>query len=142
MTGQFKKGNNLIGKVKESFTYCNPWYEMYNETGNLKYIVTANCCQCGIACNWSFCGKCNEVEFSIFPVDQDTNIIENRSGTIKKIFSGYLQEMVNDSESFEIKFPKDADSKDKLMLIGVLLMIDYLFYENTQDNNSNKSFLR
>ncbi len=74
---------------------------------------------------------CSEVCFEIRTPGNNTLV-----GTIKKVLSGPLQELLTDVDNFELIFPSDATPEDKLMLIGNVFMIDYSFFE---DNGINQT---
>jgi hypothetical protein len=132
--GTKKKGIQQInvGSVKEGFSLCDPKFEIYDGTNQLKYIVTANCCQCGLlCCNWCM-GKVYEVIFDIInPVDNQ--IIGN---IIRKEAEG--DELVTDADSYEIIFPINANAIDKLLIVVLGLMIDYQYFEVTYIHKKRK----
>jgi hypothetical protein len=119
-----KYNGEYLGRINFPYTCCDPVYEVCDRMNNLRYIVTGDCCQCGLMCRKSY-GMCSEVLFDIKKPGQDIKV-----GTIRKVFSGFIQEMLTDADNFELVFPQDATPEDKLMLIGNVLMIDYSFFEN------------
>ena len=46
--------------------------------------------------------------------------------------------MVTDADSYIVNFPVTADANDKLLLTGLALMIDYLFFESDADDDHKK----
>lgn len=132
MIGLNKFDNSKIGKVSEPYTCCDPRYHIYNGVDQLKYIIIANCCQCGLCCK-----NCAEAKFDIYS-NFGENISSEPVGSITKQFSGVVQEMLTDADNFEIKFPNDATPEDKLMIIGTTLMIDYRFFEDNGNSNNHK----
>jgi hypothetical protein len=134
MRGSIANGVPL-GRLYEPCTCCDPQFEIYNSKDEQKYMVTADCCQCGYCCRGTTCGKCSETVFAIHNAQKSSPTVENKDGVIKRVFSGAIQELVSDADNFEIVFPVDATPEDKLMLIGTTLMIDYRFFE---DNGGNQ----
>jgi hypothetical protein len=134
MSGDFKNGGNF-GKIIEPLSCCDPRYNVYDKSGKLKYVIIADCCQCGLICRNS-CGKCSEVLFQIHKADKQVMDVNNTDGHIKRLFSGVVQELVSDADNFELIFPVDATPEDKLLLIGNVLMIDYRYYEDGGSNNN------
>jgi hypothetical protein len=131
MKGRYTNGD-YFGKITFPYTCCDPKYEILDRFDKLKYIVTADCCQCGLMCRASY-GMCSEVTFQIQRPDSNQQI-----GYIKKVFSGLIQELVTSADNFELVFPQDATPEEKLMLIGNVLMIDYSFFEDKgKDANKN-----
>jgi hypothetical protein len=136
MTGFLKLGNAPLGKIREPCYCCDPVFNVTNFMGEKKWVITAECCQCGIICRNS-CGKCSEVLFTIHKAGKSEMTPENAEGFIKKKFGG-LQELVTDADNFELVFPKDANAEEKLLLIGAVIMIDYRFYEDNGNQNNNR----
>ncbi|XP_059052393.1 phospholipid scramblase 1-like [Achroia grisella] len=62
-------------------------------------------------------------DFGIFAQDK------SQIGVIRKIWRGMLQEMLIDSDSYEISFPFDLDVGYKAALIGACILIDFLYYD-------------
>jgi hypothetical protein len=118
-----KNNGEYFGQIKFPFSCCDPKYEVVDKFNNLKYVVTGDCCQCGLMCRTSY-GMCSEVMFQIRKPDNE------QVGFVKKVFSGLVQELLTSADNFELQFPKDSTPEDKLMLIGNVLMIDYTFFED------------
>jgi len=128
-------GSDYFGKVFEPFNCCDPLFYVYDKSDTLKWKVHTEYCQCGIYCR-NGCGKCSDVTFPIYSGDKTIFDHGNSSeGFIKKRFAGF-QEIVSDADTFEIVFPVNATPQERLNLIGTVLMIDYLYYE---DNGNDKN---
>lgn len=128
--------NEIIGKIKEDFSCCYNDYKLKNIKNENRYLVTANCCQCGLCFSNSICGNNCDVSFSI-----EEPITHEQLGVITKQLIG---DKKNGEKSFEIKFPRNANSNDKLLLTALGIMIDYQFFEvdpnKFKDNiNQNKA---
>jgi hypothetical protein len=131
-------GNKRLGMIKHVCTFCDPEFEVYDENGTLKYIITADCCQCGLICNNNFFGKLSEVIFNILAPNNNQVV-----GTIVKK-SANFSEVVTDADSYQINFPTSANPTDKLLIIALGLMIDYQFFETKasgeQNNRRNRRY--
>ena len=57
-------------------------------------------------------------------------------GKISKQWSGFLNEAVTDADIFGINFPIDLDVKMKAVLLGACMLIDFNFFEKTNNNQS------
>lgn len=123
-------GGGYIGKIVHVWTCCDPEFHVYDSKKILKYIVTANCCQCGLMFPNSVCGKLSEAYFTIIEASNS-----QPAGTITKKVANY-SEMVTDADSYELIFPPTANEYDKLLLTALGLMIDYQYFE--QDAGSEK----
>ena len=113
-----------IGKIKHICTICDPTFEVYNSAGNLRFIVTASCCQCALLCP-GFLGKTSQGVFDILEGDQNVGRITKEPAT--------MSEIASDADSYVVNFPPSADANDKLLLTGLALMIDYQYFETDAD---------
>ena len=126
-------GNKRVGMIRHTFTLCDPEFEIYDENHSLKYIITADCCQCGLLFNNAFFGKISEVIFNIL-IPSKNQVV----GTLIKK-SANAAELVIDADSYQINFPQTATPTDKLLIIALGLMIDYQYFEtNSSDKTHNK----
>ncbi len=110
-----------VGKIKEDFCCIENAYKVIDIKNKSRYLVKANCCQCGLFFSNSLCGKNCDASFSIVePITQE------QLGIIAKQNTGDKKNVV---ETYEIKFPRNATSNDKLLLTALGVMIDYQFFE-------------
>ena len=121
----------IVGKAIHIYTCCDPTFEVYDATGKLKYIVSADCCQCVLLCPGTL-AKTYEGQFDIYDAVSNQNV-----GRIFKEPATY-SEMVTDADSFTVNFPITANSYDKLLLMGLTIMIDYQFFETNANDERNK----
>ena len=59
----------------------------------------------------------------------------NSTGFIKKIWSGVGEELYTDADSFILQFPPDATVYHKMLLLGAVFLIDFMFFENNNRNS-------
>jgi hypothetical protein len=117
-----RNGNFHFGKVREPFSCCDPMYHIIDAQNQMKWKITADCCQCGM------CGGCGEVLFPVYSSNKSDLSPNNSDGCIKKLDGG-CKEMMSDATNFEILFPMNMSPEDKFMLIATALMIDYRHFE-------------
>ena len=57
-------------------------------------------------------------------------------GKISKQWSGVLmlKEAFTDADNFGISFPMDLDVKIKATLLGAVVLIDFMFFEETEND--------
>lgn len=134
MTATYSQGGELLGRVRQPFTCCDPKFEIYDSSGALKYFIYADCCQCGICCSNNFCGKLSEARFNIY---NDVNMTQMVGSIVKK--TATLSEMVTSADSYQITFPAQALPNEKLLLIIAGLMIDYQYFEEKAGDNNNNN---
>ena len=119
-----------IGKIIHSFSFCDPEFQVFKPNGDLKYFVHADCCQCGLICANNLCGKYSPAHFHIY--DAGTN---NLVAKITKMCAQSYAEVLTDADSYNVSFPKEATSYDKLLIIALGLMIDYQYFETNANND-------
>lgn len=110
----------IIGKIREACSCFNSVYEIINPQNEIKYLIEANCLQCGLFCSNSICGKNRDANFSI--LDPKTN--EKIGEITKQNNIGKKEE-----QQYEVKFPSKANAYEKLLLTALGLMIDYQYFE-------------
>ena len=116
----------IVGSVHDPFTCCNPFYLVKDENKNVKYRVYGACCQKGFCC-------CSDVFFYIYPGGDCEMKEENAIGTITKKWTDCVKECCTKANNFLTEFPKDATPDDKILLIGITLLIDYTIFEREGD---------
>ena len=130
---KYGSNNQPLGRIKQPFTCCDPIFSTYDNTGNKRYTIHADCCQCGLICANNFCGKLSEVIFHIYNNDN----LSHPCGSITKK-SANIGELVTSADSYQITFPPDATPEDKMVLISAGLMIDYQFFEESATEGNNR----
>ena len=125
-------GNIKVGSAIHACTICNPEFEILDSNNQIKYIVSASCCQAGLIFPNSLCGKCYEVAFDIM----NPGTSEVVGHIIKK--TAELDELVTDADSYQVNFPQNASPYDKLLIIALGLMIDYQYFETDSKSEEEK----
>ena len=134
MIVSFNQGNQLIGKITQPFTCCEPVFTIYDNSGVARFYISADCRQCGIFCSNNCCGKLSEALFNIY---KDIGMTPPVGSIIKKLAS--FSEIVTNADSYQINFPPDAAPNEKLLLMVTGLMIDYQFFEEKADNKESNT---
>ena len=131
----FCSTHRALGRIKTPITYffCDPKFYIYDGTGNQRYIIRADCCQCGLCCANNIFGKLSEVYFNIYSFNNMTNPCGQ---IIKK--SATVIELSTSADSFQVIFPKDASPEDKMLLVIAALMIDYQYFEESTSSSIKK----
>lgn len=73
------------------------------------------------------CCPCNNT-FKVLGTDR-IGII----GKIRKVYCGFIKEMMTDADNFSIEFPADLSINAKSTLVAALFLIDFMFFENNND---------
>ena len=58
-------------------------------------------------------------------------------GKISKQWSGFLKEAFTDADIFGINFPIDLDVRMKAVLLGACMLIDFNFFEKTNNKDND-----
>ena len=134
MIVNYTKGGELLGKIKQPFSCCDPVFTIYDNAGAPKLFIHADCCQCGLCCANNFCGKMSQAIFHIYA---DASMTQSIGSIVKK--RATFSEMVTSADSYQINFPSNAQPNEKLLLIITGLMIDYQYFEEKAENNDNNN---
>ena len=127
----FGENDSIFGKIKQLYTCCDPEFLLYDNHGVKKYFIHGDCCQCGLICNLGSCAKNREVIFNIYKENDRINPI----GKIIKKPANSI-EFNSNAYSYQVNFPAQATPQDKVLIIVAGLMIDYLFFESFEREES------
>ena len=114
---------NVIGKVQQEWSICSPVYSIKDWANNPVLRIE------GPFCTYSCCG---DVEFKVMGLNSDREV-----GMITKQWSGFAKEAFTDADNFGCTFPVDLDVRIKATLLGAVFLIDFMFFEksNNQEND-------
>ena len=102
MFAQFTRDKQPLGKIKQKFTCCDPEFITYDNCGIEKYFISADCCQCGLCCKNTICGKCSQVLFNVYPAKDPSS----PCGSILKKPANF-SELITSADSYQVNFPAD-----------------------------------
>ena len=104
----------------------HPPPQVMDASGNIQYFVSGNSCQFGPNC------ICQSFDFDILKADGT-----HTGAYIKNIFPG-CGRMFTKADNLMVTFPADADPAHRAALMGVTLLIDYMYFEQrNKDSNGN-----
>uniref|UniRef100_H2YJI9 Phospholipid scramblase n=1 Tax=Ciona savignyi TaxID=51511 RepID=H2YJI9_CIOSA len=113
----------VIGFVEQTWDMCLPKFNIKNENHEVVLMIEGPCFTC------NFCG---DVEFKVMTKD-GANI-----GKISKQWTGLIKEAFTDADNFGVQFPMDLDVKTKATLLGAVFLIDFMFFEETGNNDNQR----
>lgn len=128
MTLTENQTGRIVGSVHDPWQCCNPYYELKDSNKNLRYRIMGACCQKGFFC-------CSDIFFNIYPATGEMNP-ENIIGKITKKWTDCVKEVCTKANNYVTDFPLDATADDKILLIGITLLVDYTIFEK-EDRNRN-----
>lgn len=64
------------------------------------------------------------------------SLTDKNVGVIKKRWGGFLKEIYTDADTFDLFFPKEADTQDRLLLMAATIFVDMVWFENNQMKDS------
>ncbi|XP_063729770.1 phospholipid scramblase 1-like [Symsagittifera roscoffensis] len=71
---------------------------------------------------------CLDVKFTIY-----SDATGEEIGQIKKQFSGVIKETFTDADNFSLTFPKDLDVRVKAILLSMVFLIDFMYFETAAE---------
>lgn len=125
------KTNEVIGKIIEIRTACDPTMHLYYKNNKKpSWKIVGSCCQCGYCCRNLCPGTCTQATFGIYKPNDEKN--KNQEGQIiKKRIDG--MKLKPDVEQVEVVFPKEANPEEKAIFISAGLLVGYLYYQNIRN---------
>ncbi|XP_064418265.1 phospholipid scramblase 1-like [Latimeria chalumnae] len=109
-----------VGYVVQQWHPYLPKFDIQNENRETLLKIVGPC----IACSC-----CSDVNFEVKSLDEMTTV-----GKISKQWSGLAKEAFTDADNFGIQFPMDLDIKMKAVMLGACFLIDFMFFEHSQNN--------
>ena len=114
----------IIGTIEQDWSLCVPQFTIRDESGKAVLRIE------GPFCTWSCFG---DVDFEVQSVDSNTQV-----GKISKQWTGLVKEAFTDADNFGVSFPLDLDVKIKATLLGAVILIDFMFFEKSQNNENDR----
>lgn len=109
-----------LGMIRQKCHPFLPIFEVQDASGQAIFDIKGPFCV--IAC-------CGDVNFPISTPD-GTEV-----GKVTKQWTGFIKEAYTDADNFGVTFPLDLDVKLKATLLGAVFLIDFMFFEQPQNNN-------
>ena len=118
--------NEFIGKIEYPFNCCDFNFIVYDNNDNKVFKIFTECCQCGICCAGCGCEKTEKVDFVIYDVN------DKKIGFVRKRNKDCLKSVFSDADNFGVDFDVSWDWKIRSILLGTMLFIDYMMFEEKQ----------
>nr|XP_054920591.1 phospholipid scramblase 2-like [Dermacentor andersoni] len=106
-----------IGSLRMEFTLIYPNFSVLDSQNNAVLLIRGPCCTRSICCE--------DVEFDIVTMDGVTKI-----GAITKVWGGLWKEACTVADNFAITFPLDLEVKMKAVLLGAVILLDRIYFED------------
>ena len=113
----------MIGTVEQDWSLCIPKFTIRDASGNPVLRIE------GPLCTFSCFG---DVDFEVISVNSSQQV-----GKISKQWTGLLKEAFTDADNFGVSFPLDLDVKVKATLLGAVFLIDFMFFEQSDNEESD-----
>jgi len=115
--------NELLGRVREVPICCfsRKHLEVWDKKDQKIFDISGPCCP--VSCGGSV----------PFPIEDSsgTNV-----GEISKQWRGFFSEAFTDTDTFKIEFPDSITLETKAILIGATMLVDYMFFEKQNNDNT------
>lgn len=117
-----------LGKVSQisGWGQCSMWLGVFDDKGTKLYDIRMGCCQFGPNC------CCKVWEAAIVKGDQVV-------GTIKNVFPGCNLRILTKADNLEISWDQPVEPAHKALLLGAVILIDFLYFEKSDDNNNDNA---
>ncbi|CAE1285238.1 Phospholipid scramblase 2,Phospholipid scramblase 1,Phospholipid scramblase 3 [Acanthosepion pharaonis] len=114
----------VVGKVKQTCSFLEPSYDI--TTPDDEVILKIQ----GPLCIWQ--GPCcvGDQKFKVYSSDMSSKV-----GKISKQWTGLVKEVFTKADNFGVSFPMDLDVKMKATMIGAVFLIDFMYFEQPQNQN-------
>ena len=120
-----ENGENIyLGKISDPYDFTKTKFIVRNKYDNPIYKVETCCVQCGIICKGCACSPCQKVSFEITDMKSGHLV-----SSISKINNTCWKDLVSDSDNFAMDFPENISWEDKSLLLGTILFVDYMMFE-------------
>ncbi|KAM4772722.1 phospholipid scramblase 2-like [Rhinophrynus dorsalis] len=110
-----------VGYVIQNWHPCLPKFTIQNHKEEDLLRIRGPCIPCSC---------CADVNFEIKSLDESSVV-----GRISKQWSGVAKEYFTDSDNFGVQFPMDLDVKIKAVILGACFLIDFMFFEHSDNKN-------
>jgi len=114
----------VLGYVRQKRTFYKPYFDILDAERKTVLQIQGPCC----LFNGPLC-PCDS-EFQV--VSNDGN---NTVGKIAKQYGGFVQEMFTTADNFAVDFPMDLNVRVKATLLSALFLIDFMFFEQKNNNH-------
>lgn len=127
-------GQNLyLGRIYDPYDCCTSDYEVFDAANNKRFHVEADCCQKGFLCNCP-CESCEVVEFKLWSGDKQVQ----QQSIHKRGTGNCCKNAISTADHFSVPFPQGSTWQDKALLLSLSLMIDFLQFEEPQEDHNRK----
>ena len=58
-------------------------------------------------------------------------------GVVTKKWAGFIKEYFTDAETFVVTWPMDLDAKVKGLLLGAVILVDFMFFEKKNNEEQD-----
>lgn len=122
-------GQRLVGTIRGPCTFCNYELNVYDANDNLRYTMGGTCCQVGLCCG-KVC-PCEGCSVSTFQ-------ISDPSGNVQSEFKRKLScctQICTTQDNYILHFPKTATADDKMLLMGAMVLWDFVYFEKPKNES-------
>ncbi|XP_071480291.1 phospholipid scramblase 1-like [Diadema antillarum] len=115
----------IVGYAKQT-KYCwKPNLDVMDANRQCILKIRGPCWLCQTIC----CQ--DDIDFVVKSPDLSTDV-----GKISKQWGGFFRECITRADNFGITFPQDLDVRAKASLIGTMILIEFMIYEQEKNNDN------
>ena len=113
-----------LGRVTQAYTFCGGLlFEIFDSEGTKIYTLDAECLQPGLVCKCP-CEMCQSVTFELTTVAG-----QQKEAPLTKLGTTFCQNLCSRVDNFKLPFPPKATWQQKALLLGCVIMVDYMEFE-------------
>ncbi|XP_071479849.1 phospholipid scramblase 1-like [Diadema antillarum] len=114
----------VIGYVRQQQYFLGPRIDILDQDKNCVLKIKGPYCMCqDICCQ-------DDIVFDVLTADKATQV-----GKVSKQWPGCFKASFTDADNFGITFPADLHVNVKATLLAAVFLIDFMFFEDQQNNN-------
>ena len=142
---QDSKGASIGATTEDCYYCCIPKFNITDAAGKLEFIMSKPTCVGGLCVDCCAEGLCTcRVPFYIFEGGVE-HVKGKQSGKMVKVWSGMAEELLSDSDNFEVVFPSSRPGhgsieQTRARLLGSLFLVNQLYFEGTGSTHNSRTF--
>lgn len=122
-------GQRLVGEIRGPFNLCNYQLDLFDAKNQHRYTLDGTWCQKGILCAANC--PCDACQVSYFDIKDPSGA---PVGQFKRV-TNFCSRMFTSNDNYILRFPVSATPDDKMLLMGAMVLWDFIYFETPQQNN-------
>jgi len=125
-------GRRKLGRVHNPWFCCQLGNDVYNFSDQLAFKVRGACCQLGVLCKQCPYKPCQEVHFNVL------DSTDKKIAPLKKKSPGCCKAFFQTVDNMAVFYPSDMSLENRALLMANAILLDYCYFEETQQEKMNR----